>query len=100
MGKSLGDYQQDPRKSPKRCVPVHKFPYPDFFSKFYPDSGGYLQIFGPYPDYDIYLEKKKKKTLNILKIHIKISPACTPTLLFILFRWLLLHYLDSGENLP
>ena len=73
--------KQDPRKSPKRCVLAHKIPYPDFFSKFYPDSQGYLQNFGPYPDYDMYLKKKKKKPLNISKNHIKISPACTPTLL-------------------
>lgn len=35
-----------------------------FFPKFYPDSGGGgFQISGPYPDYDIYLEKiiKPKK---------------------------------------
>ena len=29
------------------------FRYPDFFSEIYPDSGGYLEIFGLY-FYDIY----------------------------------------------
>ena len=44
-----------PRKSLKRYVPVLDFCYyPDLFSEFYPDSGGYLQIFSSYPDYDIY----------------------------------------------
>ena len=37
----------------KRCVLALDFRYPDFFAEFYPDSGGYLEIFGPYPDYDI-----------------------------------------------
>ena len=40
---------QDPRKSPKRCVLLLHFTYPDFFSKVYPDFGGYLQILGLYP---------------------------------------------------
>ena len=48
---------QDTWKSPKRCVLALDFRYPDFFSEFYPDSGGYLEIFDPYPDYDIYSKK-------------------------------------------
>ena len=52
--------KEDPRKSPKRCVLVLDFRYPDFISDFYPDAGD-LQVFGPYMDYDIYLKKKEKK---------------------------------------
>ena len=85
--------ERTPWKLPKRCVPVHKFPYPDFFSKFYPDSWGIPPNFRS--SSGLWHIPQKKKTLNILKIHIKISPACTP---LHPFRWLLLHYLDSGEN--
>ena len=42
---------------PLRCVLALDFGYPDFFSEFYPDSGGYLEIFGPYPEYDIPQKK-------------------------------------------
>ena len=47
--------------SPKRCVLKKSPDIENRAREFYPDSGGYLQIFGPYPDYDIYLKKKKKK---------------------------------------
>ena len=50
--------REDPWKSPKRCVPALDFPYLDFFPEFYPNSGRYPKIFGPYPDSDIYLKKK------------------------------------------
>ena len=53
---------QDPWKSPKRCVPALDFRYPDFFSESNPDSGRYLQIFGSYPGYDIYLQKNTYTT--------------------------------------
>ena len=64
---------EDPRKSPKRCVPTLDFPYPDFFPEFYPDFGRYPKIFGPYPDSDIHLKKNFFLTFLLIKCS-KISP--------------------------
>ena len=84
---------QDPRKSPKRCVPALDFPYPDYFSEFYPDSGRYLLIFGPYPDSDIYLKKE------VLDISVKKSFLLAVLLFIILFRYPAFHYLDGGYDI-
>ena len=76
------------------------FRYPDFFSEFYPDSGGYLEILGPYLDYDIYL-KKKKRFFFFFYISVVKSVLL---ILWLFIKYSALHYLDGGEirniNLP
>ena len=59
-----------PPKVTKKVCSSTRFSLSEFFSEFYPDSGGYLLIFGPYPDSDIYL-KKKSFWIFLLKNHVK-----------------------------
>ena len=72
------------------------FLYPDFFSEFYPDFGGYLKIFGPYPDSDIYLKKILKNIfvfVNCSKISSRHSALHHP------FRHPAFHCLDGRDNI-
>ena len=79
-----------------RCVLVFDIRYPDFFSEFYLDSGGYLENFGPYPEYDIYL--KKKSFFFFFDISVLKSVPLVLRLFIIIFRYAALHYLDGGEK--
>ena len=65
---------------------LNDFCYPDFFSGFYyPDSGGlgYLQNFGSYPDYDMYLKEKKHILKNCKTFPARPSSSFLDGLLFI-----------------